>query len=81
MGYCYIRTLFDGEVTDYLSPNIDPLTGIVNDSNVVRYRPIEVGKLVDNTLRRVTADISPKDPYVTSTLLKVRDGMTIKPIK
>ncbi len=53
----------------------------MNDSNVVRYRPIEVGKLVDNTLRRVTADISPKDPYVTSTLLKVRDGMTIKPIK
>lgn len=54
---------------------------IVNDSNVVRYRPIEVGQLVDDTLRQVTAGISPKDSYVTSALLKVRDGMTIKPIK
>ena len=54
---------------------------IVNDSNVVRYRPIEVGQLVDDTLRQVTAGIGPKDPYVTSALLKVRDGMTIKPIK
>ena len=54
---------------------------IVNDSNVVRYRPIEVGQLVDDTLRQVTAGIGPKDHYVTSALLKVRDGMTIKPIK
>ena len=54
---------------------------IVNDSNVVRYRPIEVGQLVDDTLRQVTAGIGPKDPYVTSALLKVRDGMPIKPIK
>ena len=45
---------------------------IVNDSNVVRYRPIEVGQLVDDTLRQVTAGISPKDSYVTSALLKVR---------
>ena len=34
---------------------------IVNDSNVVRYRPIEVGQLVDDTLRQVTAGIGPKD--------------------
>lgn len=40
-----------------------------------------VGQLVDDTLRQVTAGIGPKDPYVTSALLKVRDGMTIKPIK
>ena len=37
--------------------------------------------MVDDTLRQVTAGIGPKDPYVTSALLKVRDGMTIKPIK
>lgn len=54
---------------------------IVNDSNVVRYRHIEIGQLVDDTLRQVTAGVGPNDPYVTSALLKVRDGMTINPIK
>ena len=35
---------------------------IVNDSNVVRYRPIEGVQLVDDTLRQVTAGIGPNDP-------------------
>lgn len=53
---------------------------IVNDSNIVRYRHIEVGQLIDDTLRQVTSGISPHQHYVTKALMKVRDGMRIKPI-
>lgn len=53
---------------------------IVNDSNIVRYQHITVGQLIDDTLRQVTSGMSPQDLYVTKALLKVRDGMKIKPI-
>ena len=48
---------------------------IVNDSNIVP------GQLVDDTLRQVISGIRPDERYVTTALLKVRDGMSIKPIK
>lgn len=54
---------------------------IVNDSNVVKYRPIQIGQQIDDTLRQVISGIDPKERYVTTALLKVRDGMTINPIK
>ena len=54
---------------------------IVNDSNIVRYRHIEPGQLVNDTLRQVISGIRPNEQYVTTALLKVRDGMSIKPIK
>ncbi|RHJ90662.1 efflux RND transporter periplasmic adaptor subunit [Parabacteroides bouchesdurhonensis] len=54
---------------------------VVNDSNVVKYRHIEPGQLIDDTLRQVISGIKPNERYVTTALLKVRDGMTIKPIK
>lgn len=54
---------------------------VVNDSNIVRYRPIQPGQLVDDTLRQVISGIKPGERYVTKALLKVRDGMSIKPIK
>lgn len=54
---------------------------VVNDSNIVNYRHIEVGQLVNDTLRQVISGIAPNESYVTSALLKVRNGMTIKPIK
>ena len=54
---------------------------IVNDSNIVRYRHIEPGQLVNDTLRQVISGIRPNERYVTTALLKVRDGMSIKPIK
>ncbi|MCC8036875.1 MAG: efflux RND transporter periplasmic adaptor subunit [Bacteroidales bacterium] len=52
---------------------------IVNDSNMVVYTPIEVGELVNDSLRIVTKGITPKDRYVTKALLKVRNGMEVKP--
>lgn len=53
---------------------------VVNDSNRVVYRPITVGELYHDSLRVVESGIRPGDRYVTSALLKVRDGMQVKPI-
>lgn len=53
---------------------------VVNDSNVVRYRHISTGQLIDDTLRLVTKGLVPEERYVTKALLKVRDGMKIEPI-
>lgn len=53
---------------------------VVNDSDIVRYRHIEVGQLMGDTLRQVTGGISPQERYVTEALMKVRDGMKVKPL-
>jgi RND family efflux transporter MFP subunit len=53
---------------------------IVSDSNIVQYRSIETGNLVDDTLRLVTSGIEPNEKYVTKALLKVRNGMPVTPI-
>ena len=53
---------------------------VVNDDNKVVYTPIEVGELIDDTMRIVTEGLTPDSRYVTKALLKVRDGMTVKPI-
>lgn len=52
---------------------------IVNDSNIVHYRHIETGQLIGDTLRQVLGGLSPQERYVTEALMKVRDGMKVKP--
>lgn len=52
----------------------------VNDSDIVHYRHIEIGQLINDTLRQVLEGISPQERYVTEALMKVRDGMKIKAI-
>lgn len=52
----------------------------VNDSNKVVYSPIKAGNLVNDTMRVVLSGINADDIYVTKALLKVRAGVTIKPI-
>lgn len=54
---------------------------IVNDSNIVRYRHITTGQMIGDSLRQVVKGLSPTDRYVTTALLKVRDGMKINPVK
>lgn len=54
---------------------------VVNDSDIVNYRHIEVGQLADNNMRVVKNGLSPSERYVTKALLKVRQGMKIKPIE
>ena len=53
---------------------------VVNDSNRVVYTPIEIGELVNDTLRIVNKGITPETRYVTKALLKVRDGMPVDPV-
>ncbi len=53
---------------------------VVNDSNKVVYTPIKVGDVYQDSLRIVTDGITPQSKYVTSALLKVRDGMEVKPV-
>ena len=53
---------------------------VVNDSNVVSSRHIEVGQLVDDHMRIVTSGLSPDEWYVTKALMKVRQGIKIQPI-
>lgn len=52
---------------------------LVNDSDRIAYTPIKTGELYQDTLRIVTSGIGPDDRYVTKALIKVRDGMPVKP--
>ena len=52
----------------------------VNDSNRVVYTPIKVGDLVNDSMRVVTEGVTPATRYVTSAMLKVRNGMPVKPV-
>lgn len=52
---------------------------VINDSNKVVYTPVTTGELATPTMRVVSKGIKPDDKYVTKALLKVRDGMTVKP--
>ena len=52
----------------------------VNDSDKVVYTPVRTGDIVLDSMRIITSGITPGTPYVTRALLKVRDGMTIRPV-
>ena len=53
---------------------------VVDKNDTVHYRPIEVGNLVNDTLRLVTKGLNANETYVTKALLKVRNGMPVTPI-
>lgn len=53
---------------------------MVNDSNKVVYTPVKTGASVRDSLRIINQGISPSERYVTKAMLKVRDGITVKPI-
>lgn len=53
---------------------------IVNDSSEVEYRRINIGELIDDTMRLVTEGLTANERYVTKALLKVRNGMQVTPI-
>jgi len=52
---------------------------VVDDQDKVVYTPIEIGDLVNDTMRIVTKGLDEKSRYVTKAILKVRDGMTVNP--
>ena len=49
---------------------------VVDNENVVRYRPIETGRLVDG-LRVVTTGLQPNDVVIVNGLQRVRPGVTV----
>lgn len=51
---------------------------VVNEKNVVEYRPVKVGRL-DEGLRVITAGIGPKDRVIVRGLQRVRPGATVTP--
>lgn len=53
---------------------------VVNDSNKVVYTPVKTGEAVRDSLRIITSGIGPRDRYVTRAIMKVRDGMEVKPV-
>ncbi|MBD5214471.1 MAG: efflux RND transporter periplasmic adaptor subunit [Bacteroidales bacterium] len=52
----------------------------LSDSNSVVYTPIEIGEIVNDSMRIVKKGIDRDTRYVTKALLKVREGMTVDPV-
>ena len=53
---------------------------VVNDKNEVEYTPIKIGELASDNRRIVTDGLKPGQKYVTKALLKVKNGMKVKPV-
>lgn len=53
---------------------------VVSDSGRVVYTPVKTGDTVADTMCVVESGVKPGDRYVTSALLKVRDGMRVDPV-
>ncbi len=53
---------------------------VVNDSDKIVYTPVKVGELANDSMRIVTSGLTPTDRYVTKALMKVRSGMTVRPV-
>lgn len=54
---------------------------VVSDSDIVNYRHIDTGQLVEGNMRIVKSGLAPTERYVTKALLKVRQGMKIQPVE
>lgn len=53
---------------------------VVNDSDRIVYTPVSVGPLCHDSMRVVLSGIRADSRYVTKALLKVRNGMQVKPV-
>ncbi|MCH5235641.1 MAG: efflux RND transporter periplasmic adaptor subunit [Muribaculaceae bacterium] len=53
---------------------------VVNDSNTIVKRRIDVGEIYQDSLRVINQGILPGDKYITKALLTVRAGEKVKPI-
>ena len=54
---------------------------VVNDSNRVEMRHIEIGELYNDSLRIVYKGVNPGEKYVSLALQKVHEGMIINPVE
>lgn len=53
---------------------------VVNDSNIIEKRRLDVGEIYHDSLRVVDKGIKPGEKYITKALLTVRAGEKVKPI-
>lgn len=53
---------------------------VVNDSNIVELRHVELGEVYNDTLRIISSGVNPGEKYVTRALQKVHEGMRINPV-
>ena len=85
--YCTVSLPYGEENEAILIPDASTGTDqlgkyvyVVDDNNIVSYRHIEVGEIIDDSLINVTSGLNPDDRFVTKALLKVRSGMKVEPI-
>ena len=53
---------------------------VIDSNNIVSYRHIEVGDIINDSLIHVKSGLNPDERFVTKALLKVRSGMKVEPI-
>ena len=53
---------------------------VVNDSNIIEKRRIDVGEIYQDSLRVINKGIEPGDKYLTKALLTVRAGEKVRPL-
>lgn len=85
--YCTVSLPYGEEDKAILIPDASTGTDqlgryiyIVDDNDIVYYRHIEVGEIIDDSLIHVKSGLSPDERFVTKALLKVRAGMKVEPI-
>ena len=85
--YCTVSLPYGEEENAILIPDASTGTDqlgryvyVIDDNNIVSYRHIEVGEIINDTLIHVKSGLSPDERFVTKALLKVRAGMNVEPI-
>ena len=85
--YCTVSLPYGEENEAILIPDASTGTDqlgryiyIVNEDNIVSYRHIEVGEIINDSLIHVKSGLLPDEKFVTKALLKVRAGMKVEPI-
>ena len=85
--YCTVSLPYGEEENAILIPDASTGTDqlgryvyVVDDNNIVSYRHIEVGEIINDSLIHVKSGLNPDEHFVTKALLKVRAGMKVEPI-
>ena len=85
--YCTVSLPYGEDENAILIPDASTATDqlgryiyVVDSNNIVTYRHIEVGEIINDSLIHVKSGLSPDERFVTKALLKVRAGMKVEPI-
>ena len=85
--YCTVSLPYGEEENAILIPDASTGTDqlgryiyVIDDNNIVSYRHIEVGEIINDSLIHVKSGLNPDERFVAKALLKVRSGMKVEPI-